>query len=63
MVNNPLIRPYLLGGGCIGGAPLDSHDIYNCFFGAPPLTLEFFKKKNSTPVGSVKVELEIILEG
>ena len=26
MVNNPLIRPYFLGGGGIGVAPLDSHD-------------------------------------
>ena len=27
MVNSPLIRPYFLGGGGIGGVPLDSHDI------------------------------------
>ena len=27
VVNNPLIRPYFLGGGGIGGVPLDSHDI------------------------------------
>ena len=27
MVNSPLIRPYLLGGGGIGGVPLDSHEI------------------------------------
>ena len=28
MVNNPLIRPYLLGGVALGGlGPLDSHDI------------------------------------
>ena len=27
MVNNPLIRPYFLGGGGIGGVPLDSHDL------------------------------------
>ena len=26
MVDSPLIRPYLLGGGSFGGAPLDSHD-------------------------------------
>ena len=26
MVNNPLIRPYLLGGGSFGGGTLDSHD-------------------------------------
>ena len=26
VVNNPLIRPYFLGGGGIGGVPLDSHD-------------------------------------
>ena len=26
MVNNPLIRPYFLGGGGIGGVPLDSHE-------------------------------------
>ena len=26
MVNSPLIRPYLLGGGGIGGGTLDSHD-------------------------------------
>ena len=26
MVNSPLIRPYFLGGGGIGGVPLDSHD-------------------------------------
>ena len=26
MVKNPLIRPYFLGGGGIGGVPLDSHD-------------------------------------
>ena len=28
MVNSPLIRPYLLGGGGIGGVPLDSHDVW-----------------------------------
>ncbi len=27
MVNSPLIRPYLLGGGSFGGGTLDSHDI------------------------------------
>ena len=27
MVNRPLIRPYLLGGGGIGGVPLDSHEM------------------------------------
>ena len=27
MVNCPLIRPYFLGGGGIGGVPLDSHEI------------------------------------
>ena len=27
MVNSPLIRPYFLGGGGIGGVPLDSHDL------------------------------------
>ena len=29
MVNNPLIRPYFLGGGVAlgGGVPLDSHDL------------------------------------
>ena len=26
MVNSPLIRPYFLGGGGIGGGTLDSHD-------------------------------------
>ena len=26
MVNSPLIRPYFLGGGGIGGVPLGSHD-------------------------------------
>ena len=26
MVNSPLIRPYLLGGGGIGGGTLNSHD-------------------------------------
>ena len=26
MVNSPLIRPYLLGGGSFGGGTLDSHD-------------------------------------
>ena len=26
VVNNPLIRPYFLGGGGIGGVPLDSHE-------------------------------------
>ena len=26
MVNNPLIRPYFLGGSGIGGVPLDSHE-------------------------------------
>ncbi len=26
MVNSPLIRPYFLGEGGIGGAPLGSHD-------------------------------------
>ena len=26
MVNSPLIRPYFLGGGGIGGVPLDSHE-------------------------------------
>ena len=26
MVNSPLIRPYLLGGGGIGGGTLGSHD-------------------------------------
>ena len=26
VVNNPLIRPYFLGGGGLGGVPLDSHD-------------------------------------
>ncbi len=29
MVNSPLIRPYFLGGGGIGGVPLDSHE--NCW--------------------------------
>ena len=28
MVNSPLIRPYILGGGGTGGVPLGSHD-YN----------------------------------
>ena len=40
MVNSPLIRPYFLGGGGIGGVPLDSHEsiciyiyyIYICIF-------------------------------
>ena len=27
MVNNPSIRPYFLGGGGIGGVPLDYHDV------------------------------------
>ena len=27
MVNSPLIRPYLLGGGSFGGGTLESHDI------------------------------------
>ena len=31
MVNSPLLRPYLLGGGGIGGVPLDSHDICKLF--------------------------------
>ena len=26
MVNSPLIRPYLLGGGSFGGGTLDSHE-------------------------------------
>ena len=26
MVNSPLVRPYLLGGGSFGGGTLDSHD-------------------------------------
>ena len=26
MVNSPLIRPYLLGGGSFGGGTLGSHD-------------------------------------
>ena len=26
VVNNPLISPYFLGGGGIGGVPLDCHD-------------------------------------
>ncbi len=26
MVNSPLIGPYFLGGGGIGGVPLDCHD-------------------------------------
>ena len=26
MVNSPLIRPYFLGGGGIGGVPLGSHE-------------------------------------
>ena len=30
MVNSPLIRPYFLGGGGIGGVPLGSHDEMNC---------------------------------
>ncbi len=28
VVNSPLIGPYFLGGGGIGGVPLDFHDIY-----------------------------------
>ena len=28
MVNSPLIRPYFLGGGGLGGVPLDCHE-YN----------------------------------
>ena len=28
--NSPLIRPYFLGGGGIGGAPLGSHDSFFC---------------------------------
>ena len=27
MVHSPFIRPYFLGGGGTGGAPLGSHDI------------------------------------
>ena len=27
VVNNPLIRPYSLGGGGVGGVPLNSHDV------------------------------------
>ena len=30
MVNSPLIRPYFLEGGGIGGVPLGSHD-FQCF--------------------------------
>ena len=26
VVNNPLIRSYFLGGGGVGGVPLDCHD-------------------------------------
>ena len=26
VVNNPLIRPYFLGGVALGGVPLDCHD-------------------------------------
>ena len=26
VVNNPLIRPYFLGGWALGGVPLDSHE-------------------------------------
>ena len=33
MVNSPLIRPYLLGGGSFGGGTLDSHEsMIKCFF-------------------------------
>ena len=31
MVNSPLIRPYFLGGGGIGGGTLGSHDTDLCF--------------------------------
>ena len=34
MVDSPLIRPYLLGGGSFGGGTLDSHDnilVYVCW--------------------------------
>ncbi len=30
MVNSPLIRPYLLGGGSFGGGTLDSHECAMC---------------------------------
>ena len=32
MVNKPLIRPYLLGGGSFGGGTLDSHEKIDDFF-------------------------------
>ena len=40
MINNPLIRPYFLGGGGIRGVPLDSHDQWKHLQGSqngPPM--------------------------
>ena len=36
MVNNPLIRPYFLGGVGIWGVPLDSHDFSSATRGSCP---------------------------
>ena len=35
MVNSPLIRPYFLGGGGIGGVPLDSHEDRDHYLDVP----------------------------
>ena len=40
MVNSPLIRPYFLGGGGIGGGTLDSHP--TVCSGGPLLWLDVF---------------------
>ena len=46
MVNSPLIRPYLLGGGSFGGGTLDSHDIWISWF---VLFFYLYEKQNKQP--------------
>ena len=51
MVNNPLIMPYFLGGGGIGGFPLDSHGMrsicsYSFMLHCIPLPLGFVSLTN-----------------
>ena len=60
MVNSPLIRPYLLGGGSFGGGTLDSHEVgpHDCWL---HLSLTFCTIDTSTNYKSMGFFTEILV--
>ena len=60
MVNSPLIRPYFLGGGGIGGVPLGSHDKWALLTTYLDLRL-FGARKKTGPKNSIPALIVVSL--